>query len=163
MINYYKPVKKYLAALIVVLVALIIYLCAMVFTEDNYEWFLDLNKPSYQPEAWVFMVVWAILFALIAASAIIILFSNKKNRKKCNFVIMLFIINALLNAFFNLAMFGMHNILFAVIILPLYLASIFVLIFCCAKVNKIAAYLLVPYALWSIYATILMVSFLFIN
>ncbi len=163
MLNYYKPIKKYLAALIVVLIALIIYLSAMIFTEDNYEWFLNLKKPAYQPEAWVFMLVWAVLFALIAASAIIILFSNKQNRKKCNFVIMLFIINALLNAIFNLAMFGLHNLLMAIIILPFYLASIFVLIYCSYKVNKIAAYLLVPYALWSIYATILTVSFMLIN
>lgn len=162
MLNY-KPIKKYLTALIVVLVALIIYLCAMVFTEENYEWFVNLNKPNFQPEAWVFMVIWAILFALIAISAIIILFAKKKNQKKCHFVIMLFIFNALLNALFNLVMFGMHNIIFAIIILPLYLASIFILIYYAYKVNKIAAYLLVPYALWAVFVTILMVTFIFIN
>lgn len=150
-------------ALIVVLVALLIYLTAMVFTENNYEWFLNLNKPSFQPESWVFMVVWAILFVLIAISAIIILFTNKKERKKCNFVILLFVINAVINGFFNLVMFGMHNILFSVIIMPLLLASIFVLIWCTYKVNKIAAYLLIPYGVWTLYATILMVNFFFMN
>lgn len=163
MLNYCKPIKKYLSALIVVLIAFIIYLCAMVFTENNYEWFLDLKKPSFQPEPWVFMMIWAILFALIATSAIIILFGNKKEKKKCNLVITLFIINALLNAFFNLAMFGMHNMLLAIILLPLFLASIFVLIYCSYKVNKIAAYLLVPYAVWAIYATVLVVTFMLIN
>jgi len=159
----YKPLKKYLAALIVVLVALIVYLCAMVFTENNYEWFLDLNKPTFQPNSWVFMLVWAVLFVLIATSAIIILFSPKQDREKCNFVILLFALNALLNAFFSLFMFGFHNILLAIIELPFFLASTFVLVWCVFKVNKIAAYLLIPYVLWVIYATILMVNFLFIN
>jgi len=163
MFDYYKPIKKYIYALIVVLVALVIYLTAMVFTESNYEWFLNLNKPSFQPESWVFMLVWAILFVLIAASAIIILFTDKRKRKKCNFVILLFVVNALINAFFNLTMFGMHNILLSIFILPVLLASIFVLIWCAYKVNKIAAYLLIPYGLWTLYATILMVNFFFMN
>ncbi len=163
MFNYYKPIKKYLTALIVVLIALIIYLCAMVFTEDNYEWFLNLNKPAFQPPSWIFMLVWAILYALIAVSIIIVLFNNKKKQKEANLVLLLFIINAFFNAILSIVLFGLHNILSAVFILPLYLASIFVLIYYTLKVNRIAAYLLVPYALWAIYVTILMVTVVLIN
>ncbi len=163
MFNYYKPIKKYLAALIVVLIAMIIYLCAMVFTEDNYEWFLKLNKPAFQPPSWVFMLVWAVLYALIAISVIIILFNNKKKAKEKKLVLLLFIINAFLNTILSIVLFGLHNILSAVFILPLYLASIFILIYYTFKINKIAAYLLIPYALWAIYVTILMVTIVLIN
>jgi tryptophan-rich sensory protein len=47
--------------------------------------------------------------------------------------------------------------------LPFFLASIVLMIMCSYKVYKIAAYLLIPYLLWGIYATILMVTFYFIN
>ncbi|MFC1810350.1 TspO/MBR family protein [Patescibacteria group bacterium] len=161
--NWYKPLKKFLLAVIIVLVAMIIYLCGIVFTEQNYEWFLALNKPTFQPASWVFMLVWAILFIFIAASAIIVLFGPKKSLKKCEFTIILFVFNAIFNAIFNLVFFGFHSIVGALIILPFFLASVFLLIWCVYNTNKIAAYLLVPYALWAIYATILMVNVFFIN
>ena len=128
--NWYKPLKKFLISVIIVLVAMIIYLCGMVFTEYNYEWFLTLNKPGFQPESWVFMLVWAILFILIAASAIIVLFKPKKDFKKCEFTIILFVFNAIFNALFNIIYFGFHSLIGGLIITPFFLASVFLLIWC---------------------------------
>ncbi len=160
---WYKSFKKFLTVVTIILTALIIYLFGTVFTEQNYEWFLSLNMPTYNPPSWVFMLVWAILFVLIAISAILVLFAPNKERKKCNLVLIIFVINALLNSLFSVLFFGFHNIELALFQLPFFLASIILMITCSYRVNKIAAYLLVPYLLWGLYATVLMVSLYFIN
>lgn len=160
---WYKSFKKFLIVVTIILTALIVYLFGTVFTEQNYEWFLSLNMPTYHPPSWVFMLVWAILFVLIAMSAILVLFAPSKKRKKCNLVLIIFVINALLNSLFSILFFGFHNIELALFQLPFFLASIILMITCSYKVNKIASYLLVPYLLWGIYATTLMVSLYFIN
>ena len=160
---WYKSFKKFLIAVTIILTALIVYLFGTVFTEQNYEWFLSLNMPAYNPPSWVFMLVWAILFVLIAISAILVLFAPNKKRKKCNLILIIFVINALLNSLFSVLFFGFHNIELALFQLPFFLASIILMITCSYRVNKIAAYLLIPYLLWGVYATTLMVSLYFIN
>lgn len=160
---WYKSFKKFLLVVTIILTALIVYLFGTVFTEQNYEWFLSLNKPSLQPPSWAFMIIWGVLFILIAASAIIVLFAPGKEKKRCNLVLIIYIINALLNALYSVLFFGFHNIELALFQLPFFLASIILMIMCSYKVNKIAAYLLIPYLLWGIYATILMVNIYFIN
>lgn len=160
---WYKSFKKFLYVVTIILTALIIYLFGTVFTEQNYEWFLSLNMPAYNPPSWVFMLVWAILFVLIAISAILVLFAPDKQRKKCNLVMIMYVINALLNSLFNVLFFGFHSIELALFQLPFFLASIILMITCSYRVSKIAAYLLIPYLLWGLYATILMVSVYFIN
>lgn len=160
---WYKSFKKFLLVVTVILTAFIVYLFGTVFTEQNYEWFLTLNKPTFQPPSWIFMLVWAILFILIAISAILVLFAPARKKKNCNLVLIVYIINALLNSLFNILFFGFHNIELALFQLPFFLASIILMIICSYKVNKIAAYLLIPYLLWGSYATILMVTVYFIN
>lgn len=161
--TWYKIAKKITFSAIVVLILLILILLGMVFFEQNREWMITLNLPAIQPPSWVFVVVWTILYILIAISVIMVLNAPAKLKKSRNIAITLFVINAFFNVLYTIIFFGLRNVLLAFIELPFLLASILLMAWCTYKINKIAAYLLIPYFLWVLYATILTGIILFIN
>lgn len=161
--NLHIAIRKIFYTITVVLIALIVWLSGALIGEQNIEWYKSLAHPSIRPPESIFYIVWIILFALIAASAIIILNKRTKDKKRCNIVISFFLTNAFLNVLFTIFYFGMQNILLAFLELPFLIASILLLIYCTHKISKTAAYLLIPYLLWTCFATVLVGITLFIN
>jgi tryptophan-rich sensory protein len=155
--------KKLFYIAIVILIALIVWLTGALVGEQNIEWYRNLNQPFIRPPGWFFYAIWVVLFILIAASAIIVLTEREKNKKRCNLALALFLVNAFFNVLFSIIYFGMKNVLLAFLELPFLIASILILIWCTHKISKVASYLLIPYLLWTCFATILVGITLFIN
>jgi benzodiazapine receptor len=122
-------------------------------------WYVSLIKPSFSPPNWLFGPVWVTLYLLMGVSLYLIWKKGKKNSG----LIKLFLIHLVLNAFWSVIFFGFKNLglAFAEImilwVIILYLALKFY------KVNKTAAYLLVPYQLWVSFAAILNLSIWLLN
>ena len=161
--TWYKIAKKITFSAIVVLILLILILLGLVFFEQNREWIITLNLPTFQPPSWVFVLVWIIIFILIAISVIMVLNASDKYKRARRIAITLFVVNAFFNVLYTIIFFGLRNILLAFIELPFLLASILLMAWCTYKINKTAAYLLVPYFLWVLFATVLTGVTLFIN
>ncbi|MFC1655798.1 TspO/MBR family protein [Patescibacteria group bacterium] len=155
--------KNTFYAVIVILIAVMVWLFSALVSEQNIQWARNLNKPICQPPGWVFYPIWSILFIMIAASAIIVLNQQRKKKKRCNLAIGLFVVNAALNMLYSLLYFGMKNILLAFLELPILIASIILLIWCTHKISKVASYLLIPYLAWVCFAAVLTGITLFIN
>jgi len=136
----------------------IVYLVAAtgsIFTSQNVntDWYQTI-KPSITPPNWVFPVVWNFLFFLIAVSLFLSWISAKNKISKIKIGIA-FGTNFLLNIIWSFLYFGLKNPLYAFFDLILLWLSIAGMIYITRKVNKKAAWLLVPYFLWVSFAGIL--------
>ncbi len=115
------------------------------------QWYQDI-KPSITPPNYVFPIVWNILFLMIALSLYFAWISTEKEKKKLASV---FGLNFLINISWSAFYFGLINPLAAFFILIALFLSIILLISYTYRINKLSAYLLIPYLLWVGFAGIL--------
>ena len=118
-------------------------------------WYAALTKPSFNPPSWVFGPVWTILYTLMGISLYLV-WKNKSAVK-------LFVWQLIANSLWSIIFFGMKNIPLALIEIIILLVLIFATIMKFYKINKAAAYLLIPYFLWGSFATFLTYSIWILN
>lgn len=119
---------------------------------DTGTWY-ESRKSAITPPNFVFPIAWTTLFFLIALSLYFSwINSKKKDKQKVAFV---FGINLFLNILWSVLFFGLKQPLFAFIDLILLWVSILVMIFVTWKIDRKAAWLLVPYLLWVSFAGLL--------
>jgi len=133
----------------------IVYLTAFlggIFTskETSGAWY-DSVRPSITPPNYVFPIVWNILFFLIAVS-LYIAWDSGKDRLLVGFV---FGANFVLNILWSVLYFGLRNPLLAFFEIIVLWLSICSMIYVCWKIDRKAAWLLVPYLLWVGFAIVL--------
>ena len=126
-------------------------------------WYKTLNKPAFNPPNALFGPAWTILFILIGISLFFILESGLKNKKMPGKAILIFTIQMILNVFWSISFFGLKSPLLGFIDILLLDAAVIYMIIEYYKIRKEAAYLLIPYALWILFATILNFSILILN
>jgi tryptophan-rich sensory protein len=127
------------------------YLASFLFPIDR-SWYDALNKPSWTPSGQTIGMIWAVLFGLISLSASIIY--NKYSFKPLAFWI-LFVINYFFNQAFSYFQFTKKDLFAASIDCLLVAITVLLLIFVSSRLSKASAWLLVPYLLWSSFATYL--------
>ena len=123
---------------------------------DNQMFYKSLNKPSFSPPGILFSIIWPILYILIALSIYIIKDKNKDYLKAL-------IINYFLNQVFSFFFFTIKSPFIAMIdTIIVFISSLF--LYNESKINnKTSALLLIPYILWNIFATILIISIYIMN
>jgi benzodiazapine receptor len=116
-------------------------------------WYATLNKPSWNPPAWIFGPVWTTLYLMMAASAWLIWRQGgmQKNRLQLS----VFACQLLLNLAWSWIFFSMHQIGGAAAEIVVLWVSILLTAILFAKKSKLAAALLLPYLCWVSFATIL--------
>lgn len=115
-------------------------------------WFDALAKPSFMPPGWAFPVAWTILYLLIGAAFGLILETRHPLRSRA---ILLFVAQLLLNYAWSPVFFALHQPLraLAIIVLMVILTALTALDF--HRIRPIAAWLLLPYLAWLIFAATL--------
>ena len=132
-----------------------------MFCMNNMDWYNALNKPFLTPPAWLFGVVWPILYILMAVSLIIFI-SSGLNKKKI-LPLILFFVQLGLNLLWSPIFFDYQDILVAlIVIVTLWLLVLFTLL-AFYRHSKIAGLLLLPYLLWITFATYLNIGFWVLN
>lgn len=120
---------------------------------ENMQWYHSLDKPPLSPPDWLFAPVWTILYIMIAVSLFFFL-RDGINKKKI-LPLTFFIIQMLLNFAWTPVFFGMENIKGAYIILALLILFLILTIVSFYRFSKTAAFLLLPYLLWTGFAAYL--------
>lgn len=110
-------------------------------------------KPPFTPPAWIFPVVWTILFALMGTSAARV--SLTAPSKARSWGLNVFIAQLVVNFFWPLFFFNLQAFGFAFIWLILLWILVAFTIYQFWKVDRTAAWLLVPYLAWLTFAAIL--------
>lgn len=117
-------------------------------------WYATLNKPTLNPPAWVFGPVWTTLYALMGIAAFLI-WQKGWERKEVKLALGTFCLQLFLNASWSIVFFGLQSPGLALLnILALWLAIVWTIIVF-YRISLPAAYLLLPYILWTSFAAYL--------
>ena len=121
------------------------------FTKNaSSSWYQEI-KPSITPPNFVFPIVWTVLFILIAIS---LYFAWVKTKDKSE-VALAFGSNFFVNIIWSIIFFYLKSPSIAFLNIILLVFSIVMLMIVAYKADKKAFYLLIPYLLWVLFATIL--------
>lgn len=112
-----------------------------------------IEKPALSPPAIVFPIVWGILFALMGIGAARIYTSPASNARSRS--LLLFFTQLAFNFFWSIIFFNFQNFLFAFIWLIILWGLILSMLLSFRKVDKIAAWLQIPYLVWVTFAAYL--------
>lgn len=114
--------------------------------------FDNIPKPNFTPPAFVFPIVWIILFTLMGISSYIIFSSDSKNKTKA---LIIYGIQLVLNSLWSFFFFNLNWYLFSFIWILIILFFVLLMIYEFYKINKCAALIQIPYVLWLIFAAII--------
>ncbi len=118
-------------------------------------------KPPLTPPGWVFSVVWTILYALMGfSSARIWLTPESKDRSKG---LNLYVVQLIVNFFWSLLFFNAQTYGLAALWLILLWILVLLMIIEFSKVDKLAAWLQIPYLIWLTFAAYLNLGVWFLN
>ena len=117
------------------------------------EWYAALNKPSWNPPAWIFGPVWTTLYAMMAVAAWLVWRQGGWNRQRKP--LLFFLAQLSLNAFWTPLFFGMQRPDLAFVDIVLLWVAIAVTLAAFRSVNRAAAWLLAPYLAWVSFAAVL--------
>lgn len=117
-------------------------------------WYAGLTKPSWNPPNWIFGPVWTTLYLLMGI-AVYRVWRAGANSSLVKSALALFIVQFVLNFFWSIIFFRYHQLLGAFVELLAMWGAIFATIIAFSKVDKLAAWLLVPYISWVSFAGIL--------
>lgn len=149
-----KNMKLKLNYFIIPLMVVFVSFAGSFFTSSGMNWYKALSLPSFTPPGAAIGIVWTVIFILTALSAIV--FYNKSGRDdKFNLIIFTFLVNGFLNIFWSFLFFGIHFMGVAVFEAVFLGFSVLALIFLIKPMSRFAAFLLLPYFLWVVFATYL--------
>lgn len=122
-----------------------------LLTMNSMKIFERVNQPPLSPPAWLFPVVWTILYILMGISSYLVYTSPKPQRQK-NTALIIYGIQLFFNFFWSIIFFNMEAYLFAFIWLVILWALILANIILFYRISKPAGILLIPYLLWVTFA-----------
>ncbi len=116
-------------------------------------WYQVLNKASFNPPDGVFTPVWIVLYFMMAIAGWRVW--RHGNSRKISQALALFALQLGLNFFWSVLFFGYQRVALALaemLVLFLTVVATTVLFW---RIDRLAAWLLVPYLLWLVFATVL--------
>lgn len=125
-------------------------------------WYMELEKPSYNPGDHVFGPVWTILYVMMGFAAGLI-WSNGLEDPRVRHGLALYGLQLLLNVLWSLFFFGMQKPVLALVDIGLLLITLILCIRAFHPIDRWAAYLMVPCALWVAFATVLNAAIVSLN
>lgn len=145
-------ISKLLSLVVCIAIPLMIGgLAGLATTANINTWYVGLNKPVFNPPNFIFAPVWTVLYVLMGISLYLIWVAPKdKNR---TVALRIFAIQLVLNFAWSFIFFQYHLIFLALIEIVTIWLVVLLMISAFHKVNRIAAYLQIPYLLWVSFAT----------
>jgi translocator protein len=122
------------------------------------EWYPTLNKPSWNPPAWVFAPAWTVLYIMMGVAAWLVWKAGNART-----ALILFFAQLALNVAWSFLFFGARSPGLGLIdVIAMWLA-IAATIFAFSFRSRLAAFLMVPYLCWVSFATALNAAIVLMN
>jgi len=125
------------------------FLASLVTVPNIPGWYEGLHKPFFNPPNSVFAPVWTTLYVLMAVAA------WRVWRKAGLRPLGLYVLQLALNFAWSFIFFGAHAIGVALVEIALLFAAVVVTLRVFWRLDRIAGWLLVPYAAWVLFAGVL--------
>ena len=124
-------------------------------------WFDDLVKPAIYPPPAAFGIVWSILYVMMGLALSLI--GSARGAPGRGVAIAMFGVQLLLNLAWTPLFFGAHQITAALVLIAVLDVAVIVTILLFRKIRPLAAWLLLPYLVWVLFASALNYEFLRAN
>ena len=135
-------------------IPLLVGVVAGLLSRSGMEVFEMVNKPPLSPPAFLFPIVWTILYILMGISAYLIIKSDANLEEKTK-ALKIYIYQLIVNFLWPIFFFNLKWYFFSFLWILLLWVLIIVMIREFSRISKTAGYLLVPYLLWVTFATYL--------
>jgi len=147
--------KKLTYIVIAVSVCLVIGFLSGFATQSSVnDWFVTLNKPSFNPPNWIFAPVWTVFYIMMGIAAGLV-WAKGFHHLWVKTALYHFGFQLMLNASWSIVFFGLKEPFWALVVIITLLILLVLTIRWFRIVSNIAAWLLVPYLLWVCFATAL--------
>ncbi len=135
-------------------ITLMIGMIGGLFTSSSVgTWYVEINKPEWNPPNWIFGPVWTTLYILMGIA--IFLIWKKRAQYSIALAMSFYVIQLLLNLLWSLLFFGLQNPQLAFFEVLILLSAIVITTVKFWKISKAAAILMIPYILWVSFASLL--------
>ena len=144
-----KKIKPYAIS---ILISLGVGGLSALITRGNMDLYGEVKSPPLAPPSILFPIVWTALYILMGISAAMIYLSKNTDLKKRSAALATYASSLVVNFAWSIIFFNFKAYFFAFIWLLLLLYFIVKTIVQYKEINKAAAYLQIPYALWVTFA-----------
>ncbi|MEW9122732.1 MAG: TspO/MBR family protein [Thermotaleaceae bacterium] len=146
--------KSILGIIIAIGIALAVGGLSSFLTRNTMEIYQQLKQPAFAPPGWVFPIVWTVLFVLMGIASYRVYLKGIEKTEVQN-ALMLYGLQLTANFFWTIIFFrwGLRGFAFIWLIFLWILIILTTMKF--YKLDKVAAYLMVPYILWVSFAGLL--------
>lgn len=124
-------------------------------------WFDALTKPSLYPPPATFGIVWTVLYVLMGLALALVASARGAWGREPAFIA--FIFQLLLNLAWSPLFFSAHQITWALVLICVMIVAVVITIHLFRRVRPLAAWLLLPYLAWILFAAVLNWQFLEAN
>lgn len=155
-----KKIKPYVIS---ILLALATGGISAFLTRNNMNIYQEVNTPPLSPPSILFPIVWTILYLLMGISAAQIYTDPMARSQRKEKALFIYALSLFVNFTWSIIFFNLQAFLFAFIWLVLLWILILKTILAYFKINRLAAYLQIPYLLWVTFAGYLNLSIWLLN
>lgn len=127
-------------------------IASALISKSGFKQYALLSKPALSPPAWLFPVVWSILYVLMGISTYLI-YEYKSNESRQSLII--YAIQLFINFMWPIFFFKLKAYLFSFVWLLLLWSFAVAMMILFHKTNKTAGLLQIPYILWLTFAAYL--------
>lgn len=124
------------------------------------EYYALLNKPAWAPPAWLFGPVWSLLYVMMAVAMWLVWEKNVPARSGA---LVWWLVQLAVNAAWTWLFFGLTRIGWAMAELGLLIGLVIFCIKVFSTISRPAAWLMLPYLLWIVFALVLNFSIWSLN
>jgi tryptophan-rich sensory protein len=125
-----------------------------VTSQSVIEWYPTLNKPAWNPPAWIFAPVWTTLYVMMAVAAWLV-WKEASRGSGVRLALVLFFVQLALNCLWSLLFFGARSPGWALVDIFALLAALAATTWVFFNQSRLAGALMLPYLAWVSFATVL--------
>lgn len=156
---FHKSLSDFLYSFVIVAITALF--CSYFNHVGMENFYFSLNLSAANPPGYVFSFVWGILYILLILAFFLVI--NNKEYEQSRYAAQLFIANMFMQVLWTYAFFfnGWFLAGFIILLLMLLLTAYMMYVF--HSVNKVAAWMLLPYLLWILFAAYLNWAVVYLN
>ena len=152
-------------------VALIAFLGSLVTMQNTEGWYAEVTKVPWDPPNAVFSPVWTVLYVLIALAGWLLWRRgySEGRHNAARHPLTIYVIQLVLNGLWTPVFFGGYPLIgepawwIALVIIVLLIVTVIWLAATAAPFSKLAAWIMVPYSLWLLFASTLNAGIIVLN
>ncbi len=156
-------IKKYLPYIVSCIISLGVGIISAIVTRGSMDIYDKIVKPPLSPPAILFPIVWGILYILMGISAARIWLVKKENPAEVKDALAVYGMSLAVNFLWSVIFFNFGAFLVSFVWILFLLALIIATVVRYVKLDKISAYLQIPYIAWVAFATYLNLAIFLLN